>query len=69
MHYGEIIWMLHEARINCRTTSDRRLVQSRLEVIHDLLADEVGIVEISGFYEGFVLVQKDKKKQSSSRKT
>ena len=55
--------MLHEARINGRTTSDRRLVQIRFEVIHDLLADEVGIVEISGFYEGFVLVQKDKIKK------
>ena len=37
----------------------RRLVQSRFEVIHDLLANEVGIGEISGFYEGFVHVQKD----------
>jgi len=55
--------MLHETRINCRTTSDRRLIQNRFEFIHDLLADEVGIVEISGFYEGFVLVQKDKIKK------
>lgn len=64
MHYGEIIWMLHETRINCRTTSDRRLVQSRFEVIHGLLADEVGIGAVVGFYEGFVLAQKDKKNKA-----